>query len=92
MTRYALFLLLATTTATAADKDELFIAKPLTEKNSFTPGIEGPCCDAGGNVYVVNLKKNGDIAKDHAGRQDRGVRRAARARASATASCSTRRA
>ncbi|MBA4187208.1 MAG: gluconolactonase [Planctomycetaceae bacterium] len=44
-------------------KDELFVANPLTEKGSFTPGIEGPVCDAEGNVYVVNLKKNGDIAK-----------------------------
>lgn len=48
---------------TAADKDEPFVAKPLTEKNSFTAGIEGPACDADGNVYVVNLKKQGDIAK-----------------------------
>jgi len=46
----------------AADKDELFVASPLTEKRSFTPGIEGPACDAAGNLYVVNLKKNGDIA------------------------------
>ncbi len=44
-------------------KDELFVAKPLTEKNSFTPGIEGPACDAAGNLFVVNLKKNGDIAR-----------------------------
>lgn len=72
MTRFALPLLavLAASIATATDKDELFVAKPLTEKNSFMPGIEGPCCDAGGNLYVVNLKlngdgpkKNGDIAK-----------------------------
>jgi len=48
---------------TAADKDEPFVAKPLTEKNSFTAGIEGPACDADGNVYVVNLKKQGDIAR-----------------------------
>ena len=44
-------------------KEELFTSKPLTEKKSFTPGIEGPACDALGNVYVVNLLKNGDIAK-----------------------------
>lgn len=48
---------------TAADKDELFTAKPLTEKNSFTAGIEGPCCDATGNLYLVALKKASDIAK-----------------------------
>jgi sugar lactone lactonase YvrE len=47
----------------AADKDELFLAKPLTEKNSFTAGIEGPACDAEGNLYLVALKKPADIAK-----------------------------
>jgi sugar lactone lactonase YvrE len=48
----------------AEDKgnEELFVAKPLTEKNSFTTGIEGPACDSAGNLYVVNLKKRGDIA------------------------------
>ncbi|MFO0825934.1 MAG: SMP-30/gluconolactonase/LRE family protein [Gemmataceae bacterium] len=44
------------------DKEELFQAKPLTEKKSFTTGIEGPACDPWGNLYVVNLKKRGDIA------------------------------
>ena len=58
------FILLATfTTASAADKDELFVSKPLTEKNSFTAGIEGPCCDKDGNLYLVALKKPTDIAK-----------------------------
>jgi sugar lactone lactonase YvrE len=47
----------------AADTDELFVAKPLTEKNGFTAGIEGPCCDAAGNLYLVALKKAADIAK-----------------------------
>src|SRR5689334_20537514 len=47
----------------AADKDELFVSKPLTEKNSFTGGIEGPGCDGGGNLYLVALKKPTDIAK-----------------------------
>ena len=51
-------------TAPAADeKGELFVAKPLTEKNSFTAGIEGPACDADGNLYLVALKKAADIAK-----------------------------
>ena len=36
----------------AAEKDELFVAKPLTEKQSFTPGIEGPACDAAGNLIT----------------------------------------
>jgi sugar lactone lactonase YvrE len=44
-------------------QEELFKAQPVTAKNSFTAGIEGPACDAAGNVYVVNLKKNGDIAR-----------------------------
>jgi gluconolactonase len=57
-------------TAGEKPKAALFVAKPLTEKNCFTPGIEGPACDVAGNVYVVNLKingdgpdKNGDIAR-----------------------------
>ncbi|WP_439629038.1 SMP-30/gluconolactonase/LRE family protein [Gemmata sp.] len=57
------FALLALTLAAEEPKDELFVAKPLTERNSFTAGIEGPGCDAAGNLYVVNLKKNGDIGK-----------------------------
>jgi len=51
------------TSALAADKDELFVSKPLTEKNSFTAGIEGPGCDGEGNLYLVALKKATDIAK-----------------------------
>jgi sugar lactone lactonase YvrE len=47
----------------ADDKEELFVAKPLTEKNGFTPGIEGPGCDAQGNVYVVNYEKQQTIGK-----------------------------
>lgn len=49
--------------STAADKDELFVAKPLTEKDSFTAGIEGPNCDAAGNIYAVNFAKQQTIGK-----------------------------
>jgi gluconolactonase len=59
----AFTLLALFTSASAADKDELFVAKPLTEKNSFTAGIEGPCCDKDGNLYLVALKNATDIAK-----------------------------
>lgn len=47
----------------AADKDELFVSKPFTEKNSFTAGIEGPQCDKDGNLYLVAMKKADDIAR-----------------------------
>ncbi|OWK46650.1 SMP-30/gluconolactonase/LRE family protein [Fimbriiglobus ruber] len=50
-------------TIRADDAGALFVATPLTEKGGFTPGIEGPGCDAAGNLYVVNLAKEGDIAK-----------------------------
>jgi len=46
-----------------ADKEELFKAKPLTEKDGFTAGIEGPGCDAQGNVYAVNFGKQQTIGK-----------------------------
>jgi gluconolactonase len=44
-------------------QEELFKARPLTGENSFTLGIEGPACDAAGNLYVVNHKRTGDIAR-----------------------------
>ena len=44
-------------------KDELFVATPLTEAGSFTEGIEGPNCDAQGNVYAVNFTRQGTIGK-----------------------------
>jgi gluconolactonase len=59
----ALIALALCTVISAADKDELFVSKPLTEKNSFTAGIEGPCCDKDGNLYLVALKNATDIAK-----------------------------
>lgn len=44
-------------------KEKLYVATPLTEKNAFTPGIEGPNCDAQGNIYAVNFAKQGTIGK-----------------------------
>ncbi len=48
--------------AQAAD-ESLFIARPLTAENSFTSGIEGPACDAQGNIYVVNFERQQTIGK-----------------------------
>src|SRR6185436_12303318 len=46
----------------AADEG-LFVARPLTEANSFTKGIEGPACDARGNIYAVNFARERTIGK-----------------------------
>jgi sugar lactone lactonase YvrE len=47
----------------AADRDKLFVATPLTAEKSFTAGIEGPACDARGNIYVVNFARQQTIGK-----------------------------
>ena len=44
-------------------KADLFVATSLTEAGSFTEGIEGPNCDAQGNVYAVNFARQGTIGK-----------------------------
>jgi gluconolactonase len=36
---------------------------PLTKPGEFTPGIEGPNCDAQGNIYAVNFAKQQTIGK-----------------------------
>jgi sugar lactone lactonase YvrE len=46
----------------AAD-EVLFVARPLTAENSFTTGIEGPACDARGNIYAVNFAREQTIGK-----------------------------
>lgn len=54
--------LLGSGTARFASADEeLFVARPLTTPGEFTPGIEGPNCDAQGNIYVVNFRREGTI-------------------------------
>src|SRR5438067_2424779 len=49
-------------TARAAE-ESLFVARPLTAENSFTSGIEGPACDAQGNIYAVNFDRQQTIGK-----------------------------
>jgi len=45
------------------DLEGLFIAKPLTKPGQFTTGIEGPACDAKGNIYAVNFEKKHTIGR-----------------------------
>ena len=59
----ALLIGLLPTWTPAGDKEPLFVAKPFTPEKSFTPGIEGPNCDAAGNVYAVNFAKQHTIGK-----------------------------
>jgi len=60
---FVLALLGALGSAGSAAKEKLFVARPLTPEKSFTEGIEGPACDARGNVYAVNYKKQQTIGK-----------------------------
>ncbi|WP_169979101.1 SMP-30/gluconolactonase/LRE family protein [Tautonia rosea] len=46
--------------AVANDPDQ---ATPLTETGAFTPGIEGPNCDAAGTIYAVNFAEQGTIGR-----------------------------
>lgn len=55
----ALFIAAAGNAALA--EEELFVARPLTKPGEFTPGIEGPNCDARGNIYAVNFQRQGTI-------------------------------
>ena len=49
----------------AADRaaEKLFVATPLTAPGSFTGGVEGPACDAQGNVYAVNFARQKTIGR-----------------------------
>lgn len=46
-----------------AQAGDLFVARPLTPDKGFTAGIEGPACDADGNVYAVNYQRQGTIGR-----------------------------
>jgi len=43
--------------------EDLFKAVPFTKPAEFTPGIEGPACDAAGNIYAVNFARQSTIGK-----------------------------
>ena len=43
--------------------EELFVAQEFTPVNGFTSGIEGPACDAVGNLYAVNYARQHTIGK-----------------------------
>ena len=59
----ALSVALSSLTGSASGYEKLFVAEPLTQPKEFTAGIEGPQCDAAGNVYAVNFKEEGTIGK-----------------------------
>ncbi|MCG8651140.1 MAG: isochorismatase family protein [Pirellulales bacterium] len=44
-------------------QDPLWTPRPLTRVGEFTPGIEGPACDADGNVFAVNFQRQGTIGR-----------------------------
>jgi sugar lactone lactonase YvrE len=54
---------LAWTTVAAEKTETLFVATPLTDEGAFTEGIEGPACDAQGNIYAVNFGRQQTIGK-----------------------------
>ena len=56
-------LLSHSTTGLAAAEEPLFTARALTAENSFTAGIEGPNCDAAGNLYAVNFARQQTVSK-----------------------------
>ena len=47
--------------------EELFVSQEFTPVNGFTSGIEGPACDAEGNLYAVNFARQHTIGKGHPG-------------------------
>ena len=68
MIRHSWFLSFALVVASgrlssAEEKQPLFVASPVTAAGSFTKGIEGPACDAAGNIYAVNFGSQQTIGK-----------------------------
>lgn len=46
-----------------ASPEKLFVATPLTATGSFTAEIEGPACDAQGNIYAVSFARKPTIGR-----------------------------
>lgn len=44
-------------------QDSLFASRVFTQPGSFTPGVEGPATDAGGNLYAVNYTRDHTIGR-----------------------------
>lgn len=44
-------------------EEQLYVSSDYTHPEEFTGGIEGPACDAGGNLYAVNFARQGTIGK-----------------------------
>ena len=63
MPRFLTTIIVLAFLAAAEADDKPFVAKPFTAEKSFTAGIEGPACDAKGNVYVVNFAEQQTIGK-----------------------------
>ncbi len=59
----AMVLLLGCLLSVSSAETPLFTASPLTASNSFTAGIEGPACDAQGNIYAVNFARQQTIGR-----------------------------
>lgn len=43
--------------------NQIFTGRQFTEDNGFTSGIEGPACDAIGNLYAVNFERQHTVGK-----------------------------
>jgi len=59
----SLLALVAVPFVCAAQEPPLFVATPLTAPQTFTTGIEGPACDAAGNIYAVSFENRQNIGK-----------------------------
>ena len=43
--------------------NQIFTGRQFTGENGFTSGIEGPACDAIGNLYAVNFERQHTVGK-----------------------------